>query len=670
MRTLNLGILAHVDAGKTTLTERLLFTAGAIDRAGSVDAGTTQTDSLDLERERGITIRSAVASFLIGDLAVNLVDTPGHPDFIAEVERVLGVLDGAILVVSAVEGVQPQTPLLFRALQRLHVPTLIFVNKIDRAGADPTLVVETMARRLAPGMVPMGTVHDPGHRSASFVSFAPDDPRGPARLAEILAEHDEGILKAYVRDEAALSPSRVRAELATQTKQGHVHPVYFGSAVLGVGIDDLLAGVDELLPGDRGDPAADVSGRVFKIERTASGERVAYVRLFAGTLRARKRVRVGAEDEAKPSSIKVFAPAGAPRRDVLVAGEMAAVRGLGTVRVGDAIGQPPPGEAKSMRFPRPALEAVVYPVRPEQSGSLRAALAQLADQDPLIDVRQDDHRHEISVSLYGEVQKEVIGATLARDYGIATGFRETSTVCIERPAGSAEAEQVIHAETHTNITGRSSPLSTNPFPATLALRIEPRPPGSGIEFRSTVEPRLVPLYLFHRVETFVGQMDAYVREALTEGLAGWQVTDCLVAMTDCGYMSPTTSPADYRRLTQLVLATALDRAGTWVCEPLADVALEMPASTAPGVLAMLGRLGGRVRGQFSANDVSRVDAVMPVSSVRTLQSRLPGLSMGEGILDTRPGGYQPVADHPPARERSGPSPLDRDAWLAWLAKRG
>ena len=141
MRTLNLGILAHVDAGKTTLSERLLYTAGAIDHVGSVDAGTTQTDSLELERERGITIRSAVASFLVGDLAVNLVDTPGHPDFIAEVERVLGVLDGAVLVVSAVEGVQPQTPLLFRALQRLRVPTLIFVNKVDRAGADDTRVI-------------------------------------------------------------------------------------------------------------------------------------------------------------------------------------------------------------------------------------------------------------------------------------------------------------------------------------------------------------------------------------------------------------------------------------------------------------------------------------------------------------------------------------------------
>ncbi len=670
MRTLNLGILAHVDAGKTTLTEQLLFAAGAIDHTGSVDAGTTQTDSLALERERGITIRSAVASFLVGDLAVNLVDTPGHPDFIAEVERVLGVLDGAVLVVSAVEGVQPQTPLLFRALQRLRVPTLIFVNKIDRAGADPTRLVETMARRLAPGMVPMGTVHGGGSRKATFVPFGPDHADHIAGVAEILAEHDEGILRAYVRDATALSPTRLRAQLAAQTRRGQVHPVYFGSAVLGVGIDALLGGVDELLSGARGDPHAPVSGRVFKIERSASGERVAYVRLFEGTLRPRQRVRVGGDEEAKPSSIKVFAPAGAPRRDVVRAGEMAAVRGLGTVRVGDAIGEPPPGQAVTSRFPRPALEAVVDPARADQAGSLRAALAQLADQDPLIDVRQDDHRHEISVSLYGEVQKEVIGATLLRDYGIAADFRETTTVCIERPARAGEAEEVIQAETHSNITGRSSPLSTNPFPATLALRIEPAPPGSGIEFRSDVQVRLVPMYLFHTVEAFVTQMEAYVREALVEGLSGWQVTDCRVTMTDCGYMSPTTSPADYRRLTQLVLMTALDRAGTWVCEPLAELALEVPSSTAPGVLALLGRLGGRVRGQFSANDVSKVEAVMPVSGVRTLQSRLPGLSMGEGILETRPGGYQPVGENQPSRERSGPSPLDRDAWLASLTRRG
>src|SRR3982751_2434265 len=191
MRTLNLGILAHVDAGKTTLTERLLYTAGAITKIGSVDAGTTQTDSLALERQRGITIRSAVASFAVRDTLVNLIDTPGHPDFIAEVDRVLGVLDGAVLVISAVEGVQPQTRVLMRALRRLRVPTLLFVNKIDRRGADAGRVLDAIARRLTTAIIPLGTVDAPGTRAARFTPHGVDDPAFRAALTEVLAERDD-----------------------------------------------------------------------------------------------------------------------------------------------------------------------------------------------------------------------------------------------------------------------------------------------------------------------------------------------------------------------------------------------------------------------------------------------------------------------------------------------
>ena len=670
MRTLNLGILAHVDAGKTTLTERLLFATGAIDRVGSVDAGTTQTDSLELERERGITIRSAVASFAIDGLAVNLVDTPGHPDFIAEVERVLGVLDGAVLVVSTVEGVQPQTPLLFRALQRRKVPTLIFGNKIDRAGADPDALLATMARRLSPGMVAMGLVTNAGRPEASFDAFAAGDQAHRTDLHEALAENDEALLGAFVRDETGVSYPRLREALARQTRLGLVHPVFFGSAAKGAGVEALLDGIAELLPGAEGDADAPVSGRVFKIERTPAGERVAYARLFAGTLRPRQRVRVGGGGEEKATSIRVFAPAGQPRRDVVTAGEMATVRGLGSVRVGDALGEPPRGEEVAARFPRPALEAVVDARRREQQGSLRAALAQLAEQDPLIDVRQDEHRHEIAVSLYGEVQKEVIQATLEREYGIVADFRETTTVCIERPAGTGEAEEILRSASHSNITGRSSPTSTNPFRATLALRVEPAPSDSGVAFTLDVENRLVPLYIYKAPEAFSSQMEGYVLEALAEGLAGWQVTDCSVTVTDCGYGAPATTAGDFRRLTQLVLAQALDRGGTWVCEPLAALSLEMPASTAPALLGALGRLNGRVTGQFSANGVTRASAVLPVARVRSLQHQLPGLTMGEGILEWRPGGYQPIGENPPTRPRSGPSPLQRDAWLASLSKRG
>src|SRR2546423_14364236 len=175
MRILNLGILAHVDAGKTSLTERLLYLAGVIDEIGSVDDGSTQTDALALERARGITIKSAVVSFVVDGVAINLIDTPGHPDFIAEVERVLSVLDGAVLVVSAVEGVQPQTRVLMRTLQRLRIPTLLFVNKIDRAGAQDAGTLRAVAEKLTPAIVAMGSVDGLGGRGAAFTAHTGAD---------------------------------------------------------------------------------------------------------------------------------------------------------------------------------------------------------------------------------------------------------------------------------------------------------------------------------------------------------------------------------------------------------------------------------------------------------------------------------------------------------------
>src|ERR1700704_1178197 len=186
MRTLNLGILAHVDAGKTTLTERLLYAAGVIDEIGSVDDGSTQTDSLALEQKRGITIKSAVASFVIDDVAVNLCYTPGHPGFIAEVERVLNVLDGAVLVVSAVEGVQAQTRVLMRTLQRLQIPTLLFVNKIDRRGAHDARMLRDIAEKLTPAVVAMGAVRDVGTRGSSFAPYRETDRAFRSALADLL----------------------------------------------------------------------------------------------------------------------------------------------------------------------------------------------------------------------------------------------------------------------------------------------------------------------------------------------------------------------------------------------------------------------------------------------------------------------------------------------------
>ncbi len=662
-RTLNLGILAHVDAGKTTLTERLLYAAGVIDDIGSVDDGSTQTDFLALERQRGITIKSAVVSFVIDDVTVNLIDTPGHPDFIAEVERVLSVLDGAVLVVSAAEGVQPQTRLLMRAVQRLRIPTLLFVNKIDRAGAGYERVLEAISERLTPAIVAMGSVDGLGTRAARVTPWGAGDAALRARLTEVLAEQDDSILAAFVEDDA-IPYRRLREELATQTGQALVHPVLFGSAITGAGVNSLMAAIAELLPAAARDADGPVSGTVFKIERGPAGNKIAYVRMFSGTVRTRDRLHFGGDAQEKVTAIRVFDRGSAVPRASVSAGEIGKLWGLGEIQMGDAVGTSRPA-VEHHHFAPPTLETVVVPRNPDDKGALHVALAQLAEQDPLIDVRQDDIRQELSVSLYGEVQKEVIQATLASDFGLDVTFRETTTICIERPIRTGEAVEVLRAE-------------SNPFLATVGLRIDPAPNGSGIDFRMQVDVRTLPLYLYKTVESFTKTMGQYVRQTLQEGLFGWQVTDCIVTMTKCTYSVPDGPPsrrgplstaADFRKLTPIVAMRALEYAGTAVCEPIVRVSLEIPADTIGAVMPALAQLGAAIKTPSLQGKLCTIETILPAARAHDLQRQLPRLTGGEGVLESGFAGYQPVSGDQPTRRRTTANPLNLDEYMMHLARR-
>jgi ribosomal protection tetracycline resistance protein len=622
-RTLNLGILAHVDAGKTTLTERLLYAAGVIDEVGSVDKGTTRTDSLALEQQRGITIKSAVVSFPIDDVTVNLIDTPGHPDFIAEVERVLSVLDGCVLVVSAVEGVQPQTRILMRALERLDVPTVLFVNKIDRMGADPERVLDEIEQRLTPEVVPMGSAAGLGTRAAAFASFGPAD-----------------------------------EELSERSRAGELHPVFFGSALTGAGVEEVMGGITRLLPGRAGDDDGALSAGVFKIERGPGGDRIAYTRVFSGAVNVRDRF-----DAGKVTAIRVFADGDTVQRDEVHAGEIAKLWGL-EIQIGEWLGEPRGGAEH--HFAPPTFESVVAPADPADGRRLRVALGQLAEQDPLIGVRQDDTRGEISVSLYGEVQREVIESTLADEYGLQVEFRETTTICVERPTGTGEAVEILNTP-------------TNPFHADLGLRIEPAAPGSGVEFRveDGVDKRSVPLYVFKTFDSFVQHMDEFVRLALEEGLRGWRVTDCVVTLTEIAYSladgppsrrGPMPTTRDIKRLTPLVLMQALEQKGTVVCEPVFRVRAEVPTEAIGPVLAALGRLGAGAGTPRPRGELSVLETALPASCLQELRRQLPGLTGGEGVLDADFAGYQPVAGEPPVRRRLRPDPRNLDEYLAQVGR--
>jgi ribosomal protection tetracycline resistance protein len=654
VRTLNLGILAHVDAGKTTLTERLLFAAGVIDEIGSVDDGSTQTDSLALERQRGITIKSAVVSFTVGDVTVNLIDTPGHPDFIAEVERVLCVLDGAVLVVSAVEGVQPQTRVLMRTLHRLRIPTLIFVNKIDRAGAQYGQVLQAISGKLTPAIVAMGRPRRLGTRGAGVIPFGPADHEFIAQMGEVLTEHNDALLAAYLDDDTAVPYRLLRSELAAQARQMLVHPVFFGSAVTGAGVEALTAGLTELLPAAQRDPDGPASGAVFKVGRGPAGEKIAYVRVFSGTLRTRDRLQFGQDHTGKVTAISVFDGSTAVPRGSAAAGQIAKVWGLAEIQTGDLLGQP--GTAAGRRyFASPTLETVVVPRRAADKGALHAALTQLAEQDPLINLRQDDLRQEMYLSLYGEVQKEVIQATLAGDFGIEVTFRGTTAICIERLAGPGTAVELMHEP-------------ANPFLATVGLRVDPGPVGTGVRFGLGIEAGALPV-------PFRNAVEETVRRTLRQGRYGWEVTDCAVILTHSGYVPPqgkrgqsfdpsiSSTAGDFRGLTPLVLMSALRQAGTQVYEPVQRFSLEIPADTvAPAVLA-LGRLGAVRRTQQMHGPSCLLGGDIPAARVRELQQQLPALSHGEGVLDCVFDHYRPVRGPFPVRPRTDHNPANRKEYL-------
>ena len=606
MASLNLGILAHVDAGKTSLTERLLFTAGVIDEIGSVDDGSTRTDSLELERRRGITIRSAVVSFPLAGVTVNLIDTPGHPDFIAEVERVLGVLDGVVLVVSAVEGVQAQTRVLARTLHRLRLPYLIFVNKVDRRGARDHDLLAEVAARLTRDIVPMTAVDGLGTRQAAVKEIDPP--------LDVLAERDDALLAAFVEER----PADPWPALRRQTREADVHPVYFGSAITGAGVPELITGVTALLPpaSDRADD--EPSGTVFKVERGPAGEKLAYVRMFAGSLAVRERV-----NGEKVTGIEVFTAGAAKARPAVVAGEIARVRGLTAARIGDVVGASRPGAHE--HFAPPTLATVVEPVTTE----VYAALAQLAEQDPLIDLRPDG-----TITLYGEVQKEVVRDTLHDDYGLDVTFRDTTTLYVERPVGSGSAYHLIGVD-------------PNPYLATVGLRVEPLPPGSGMTFALGVELGSMPYAFFRAVQESLPA-------ALRNGPHGWEVIDVAITMTHSGYWarqshahgtfdkSMSSTAGDFRNLTPIVLREALERAGTRVCEPVHALRLEIPADTVAAVLPLLGRLRGVPLATTTRGAVAVVDGEVPAASVHELRLRLPALTRGEGLVESVFDRWEPV----------------------------
>lgn len=632
-KTINLGILAHVDAGKTTVTEALLHASGVIRQAGRVDHGDTVTDSLALERRRGITIRAATVSFEHRGVKFNLLDTPGHMDFVAEVERSLRVLDACVLVVSAREGVQAQTRVLIQALSRLRLPTLVFLNKLDRPGAD----VEGTLAQLRP-LLPAPPLLRQGYEGLGGrqVELRPLSLENTQGLLDALFDLNEEIARLYL-EEKPVPEDLLRQAYRGAVAQAELYPVYLGAALMELGVAQLLdAFVEDLTPPTT--MGGELSAEVCCLRDGGKLGRLCYARLYAGSIRTRETLRVeGKEDGLRVRSL--LRPRGAQleRVDRVDAGDIAVLAGENSLRVGDWLGRWKQAE-RPAALARPMLQATVHA---QDREALWNALESLALEDPLLELQRNPATGEIGVRVFGQVQMEVLRDMVLERHNLLLRFDQPQTLFREKPLARGEC----------CLGWRDSP-----FAAAMTLSVEPLPSGSGLQYKSRVD-------YGYLTQSFQNAVQEGVLEACAHGNYGWPIEDALWTLEAALYDSVSSTPADYRQLAPMAVLTALERAGTLLLEPLLAFELELPEELAARALYDVAQMRGRVLESGGRGGFFYCSGEVPLDSSKTYGVELAAYTKGRGSFTVRQIGFTPHEGDPSACVNRNWSPLNVEKYL-------
>ena len=605
MNIRNIGVFAHVDAGKTTLSEQLLMHSGAIRRAGSVDEGTAHTDNLPVEQRRGISVKATCVSMEWRGVTINLIDTPGHVDFSAEVERSLWALDAAVVVVCAVEGVQPHTETLFQALKEQGIPTLFFLNKTDREGADVDRVLSQIRRLLTPDAVLM----------------ADDD-----AVTEFVCAQDDELLERFFAGEE-FAPAFIRDRLADMTGKAAAYPVYAGSALRDEGVIPLLDAMVDFLP----EPSADgdtLCGVVFASTQDRVLGRGVWVRLYAGSLENRAPVTLPAgvdpltgEEKLVQRKITQIRRVDGSDAGAITAGEIGVIYGLGDVKVGQVLGDeallPRRVEPGSLRTP--LITVQVIPEKPEEMQALRVACEALSAEDPLLQVRYAKALNELQLHVMGTIQLEIIQELLDTRFGMKVSFSKPAVIYKETIAKAA--------------SGFVAYTMPKPCWAIMRFEIEPAPRGSGVTFKSTVPVRDILLRYQHQVEQALPL-------ALHQGRLGWQVTDVNITLVDGNHHQFHTHPLDFIVATPWGIQDGLVRGGSTLLEPILEVRFLLPPDCVGRVMSDVALMRGEVTHTETDADRVLMTALVPVATSVDYASTLASATSGRGSMSVKLHGYR------------------------------
>ena len=630
MKIINIGILAHVDAGKTTLTESLLYTSGAILELGSVDKGTTRTDTMFLERQRGITIQAAVTSFNWNDYKINIVDTPGHTDFITEVYRSLSVLDGAILVISAKDGVQAQTRILFHALQKMNIPTIIFINKIDQYGINLNNIYQNIKEKLSNDIIVMQNVTlTPEISIKNIIDLDDWDP--------VISRNDK-LLKKYIAGEK-LTIQELTQEEYRCVKKGSLFPIYHGSAKNNIGTQQLIEAISNLFCPEMNKNYSELCGRVFKIEYTDHKQRLVYLRLYSGTLHLRDTIILPEKKKVKLTEIYIPSNGEMIQTKTVCSGDIFIIPN-NTLRLNDIIGNEKllPCNVWNDKTV-PILRTRIEPIKIEEREKLLDALTEIADTDPLLRYYVDTITHEIIISFLGTVQLEVICSLLIEKYHINIRIEDPTVIYLEKPL--QKADYTIHIE-----------VPPNPFWASIGLSITPLPIGSGIQYESKVS-------LGYLNQSFQNAVREGINYGLEQGLYGWKVTDCKICFEYGVYYSPVSTPSDFRFLAPIVLEQTLKKAGTQLLEPYLSFILFTPQGYLSRAYNDAQKHCAIIETSQSKNDEIIFTGHIPVRCINEYRNTLTLYTNGQAVCLTELKDYQIATCEPVIQSRRPNNRIDK-----------
>ncbi|MDT8717479.1 tetracycline resistance ribosomal protection protein [Clostridium sp. 19966] len=641
MKIINIGIVAHVDAGKTTVTENLLYLSGAIKTMGRVDSGNTQTDSMELERRRGITIKASAISFDWNDVKVNIIDTPGHVDFISEVERSLSVLDGAILVISAAEGIQSQTRILFNTLKALKIPTMIFINKLDRSGADYQKVFQDIKNTMTDKLVSIQTAADEGTRYVTIKDF--ENIQASDSAINVLSELDEKFLENYING-IANDEKEISKKLATYSRKGELYMVFCGAAAIGIGIKSLLDGICSYLPCTEADSYGELSASVFKIERTNNNGKKVYLRLFQGEIAVRDKIQIPNGDIVeKVKKIELLKEGKHTESSRVGAGDIGILYGLTSFKVGDFIGKPSL-TMKKVSIAKPTFRITVSPMDVSKKEELFKVLSLLAEEDPMLELGMEDRSKDIYVNLFGEVQMDILSDLLEENYGIKVEFSNIQTIYKETPIGVGEA--VMHMNQGFNV-----------FWATVGLKVEPLMRGEGLKYVSEVSIGSLP-------KSFQNAIEEAVIATSKQGLLGWEVTDMKVTLTYGKFSSVMSTPADFRNTTPMVFMEALNEGKTKLLEPIQEFELRIPQGVLSKAAWDLETMRASFENPTIQGDEFFIKGLIPAENSKQYNLKIASYTEGKGMFLTRFFGYKELPEGlAKTREKTGYDPLNKKEYL-------